>query len=129
MTLSFVCNTCENKRYIVPRKMNLVFCLLLFSIGMSVLKILCLTIVDIMYNVYCNISRIMFSLFCDSQGCLCPSLSSILSGSALQYLCSPSGTYVQAEVMLGCIPPSLSLSVLTCNKSINLSKSSTGKDT
>ena len=88
--------------------MELVSPLLLLSIGTSLLKILCLTIVAVMHSVHCNICKNMFSLFYDSQGCLCPNLCSILSVSGLEYHCSPCGVCLQVKVILGCLS-SLSL--------------------
>lgn len=62
-----LCNIYENRIYMLFRKMELgslflvCFCLVLVC-GMPVLKILSLIRVDVIRNVYCNVSRNTFYL-------------------------------------------------------------------
>lgn len=78
----------------------------LFRIGMSVLKILCLEVVDVIHNVYCNVSRNIFYLLYSkvffAQIFAVPSLNGLL------FHCSLCGAHLQIKVILGKIPPASS---------------------
>lgn len=100
------------------------FCSVLVC-GMSVLKILCLIMVDVIQNVYCNVSRntfyLLYSKVFFAQIFKVPSLSRLL------FHCSLCGTDLQVTAILGKIPPLPPASPLVVRTI--LSKFLTRKDT
>lgn len=78
------------------------FCLVV-ACGMSVLKILCLIMVDAIHNMYCNVSRNTFYLLYFKV--FFAQIFTVLSLHGLPFHCSLCGAYLQVKVVLGKIPP------------------------